>query len=68
MSIVASDQTHRIRMAFTNGACKMSVQTPDLGEAQEELAVAYEGDSLEIGFNARTCWRSSSTCRPTRCA
>jgi DNA polymerase-3 subunit beta len=52
MSIVASDQTHRIRMAFTNGACKMSVQTPDLGEAQEELAVAYEGDALEIGFNA----------------
>jgi DNA polymerase III subunit beta len=53
MSIVASDQTHRIRMAFTNGACKLSVQTPDLGEAQEELAVAYEGDSLEIGFNAQ---------------
>lgn len=52
MSIVASDQTHRIRMAFTNGACKLSVQTPDLGEAQEELAVAYEGDQLEIGFNA----------------
>ena len=52
MSIVASDQTHRIRMAFTNGACKLSVQTPDLGEAQEELSVAYEGDPLEIGFNA----------------
>jgi DNA polymerase-3 subunit beta len=52
MSIVASDQTHRIRMAFTGGACKLSVQTPDLGEAQEELAVAYEGDPLEIGFNA----------------
>src|ERR1051325_9838876 len=42
MSIVASDQTHRIRMAFTNGACKLSVQTPDLGEAQEEISVAYE--------------------------
>lgn len=52
MSIVASDQTHRIRMAFGNGACKLSVQTPDLGEAQEEIAVAYEGDPLEIGFNA----------------
>jgi DNA polymerase-3 subunit beta len=52
MSIVASDQTHRIRMAFGNGACKLSVQTPDLGEAQEEIAVAYEGDGLEIGFNA----------------
>jgi DNA polymerase-3 subunit beta len=52
MSIVASDQTHRIRMAFANGSCKLSVQTPDLGEAQEEVSVSYEGDPLEIGFNA----------------
>jgi DNA polymerase-3 subunit beta len=52
MSIVASDQTHRIRMAFANGSCKLSVQTPDLGEAQEEMTVSYEGDPLEIGFNA----------------
>ncbi len=52
MSIVASDQTHRIRMAFANGSCKLSVTTPDLGEAQEEMTVAYEGDPLEIGFNA----------------
>ena len=52
MSTVASDQTHRIRMAFAPGACKLSVQTPDLGEAQEELAVTYDGDPLEIGFNA----------------
>jgi DNA polymerase-3 subunit beta len=52
MSIVASDQTHRIRVAFASGSCKLSVQTPDLGEGQEELAVAYDGDPLEIGFNA----------------
>jgi DNA polymerase-3 subunit beta len=52
MSIVASDQTHRIRLAFTNGACKLSVTTPDLGEAQEEMTVSYDGDPLEIGFNA----------------
>ena len=37
---------------FANGSCKLSVQTPDLGEAQEELNVSYEGDPLEIGFNA----------------
>jgi DNA polymerase-3 subunit beta len=52
MSTVASDQTHRIRMALSPGSCKLSVQTPDLGEAQEEVAVTYEGDTLEIGFNA----------------
>ncbi|HEY6853619.1 MAG TPA: DNA polymerase III subunit beta [Gemmatimonadales bacterium] len=52
MSVVASDQTHRIRLAFSSGAVKFSVQTPDLGEAQDELAVTYEGEPLEIGFNA----------------
>lgn len=52
MSIVASDQTHRIRLALANGSCKFSVTTPDLGEAQEEMTVAYDGDPLEIGFNA----------------
>jgi DNA polymerase-3 subunit beta len=52
MAIVASDQTHRIRMAFGDGSCKLSVNTPDLGDAQEEITVAYEGEPLEIGFNA----------------
>lgn len=52
MSIVASDQTHRIRVALTGGTCKLSVQTPDLGEAQEEIAITYDGEPLEIGFNA----------------
>ncbi len=32
---------------------KFSVQTPDLGEATEELPVEYTGDPLEIGFNAQ---------------
>jgi DNA polymerase-3 subunit beta len=52
MSVVASEQTHRIRMAFNSGLLRLSVQTPDLGEAQDELPINYEGDSLEIGFNA----------------
>ena len=52
MSIVASDQTHRIRMSFGDGSCRLSVTTPDLGEAQEEITVTYEGEPLDIGFNA----------------
>jgi len=52
MSIVASEQTHRIRLALSGGTLKFSVQTPDLGEAQDEMPVTYEGDALEIGFNA----------------
>lgn len=52
MIIVASDQTHRVRVGLSNGSCKLSVQTPDLGEAQEEVTVTYDGSPMEIGFNA----------------
>jgi DNA polymerase-3 subunit beta len=52
MSVVASDQTHRIRLSFNTGMLKFSVQTPDLGEGQDELPIRYSGDQLDIGFNA----------------
>jgi DNA polymerase-3 subunit beta len=52
MSVVASDQTHRVRLSFNAGMLKFAVQTPDLGEAQDEIPVRYEGDPLDIGFNA----------------
>src|SRR5260370_12298837 len=52
MSVDASDQTHRIRLAFSGGAVKFSVQTPDLGEAQTQLAPTYEAEPLHTGFNA----------------
>ena len=52
MNIVASEQTHRIRMSFGEGACRLSVTTSDLGDAQEEITVTYEGEPIDIGFNA----------------
>jgi DNA polymerase-3 subunit beta len=52
MSIIASDQTHRVRMSFNAGMVKLAVQTPDLGEAQDEVPINYDGDPLDIGFNA----------------
>jgi DNA polymerase III subunit beta len=52
MSVIASDQTHRIRLSFNQALLKFSVQTPDLGEATDELAIRYNGDPLDIGFNA----------------
>lgn len=52
MAVVASDQTHRVRLRFEEGALKFRVQTPDLGEAEDELPLDYQGETLEIGFNA----------------
>jgi DNA polymerase-3 subunit beta len=53
MAIVASDQTHRIRLSLGGAMLKFAVETPDVGTATEELPVEYEGDPLEIGFNAQ---------------
>jgi DNA polymerase-3 subunit beta len=52
VGVVASDQTHRVRLGFSGGNLKFTVSTPDLGEAQDEMAVTYEGEPIEIGFNA----------------
>ncbi|MDT8368095.1 MAG: DNA polymerase III subunit beta [Longimicrobiales bacterium] len=52
MAVVASDQTHRIRMTFEEDRVQLNVLTPDLGEGADELEVSWEGEPLEIGFNA----------------
>jgi DNA polymerase-3 subunit beta len=52
MAVVASDQTHRIRMSFEDGRVHLNVLTPDLGEGHDELELQYRGEDLEIGFNA----------------
>lgn len=51
MAVVASDQTHRVKLSFNTALLKFSVQTPDLGEGQDEIPVRYTGDPLDIGFN-----------------
>ncbi|MGH7459798.1 MAG: DNA polymerase III subunit beta [Longimicrobiales bacterium] len=52
MAVVASDQTHRVRLGFVPGMLRLAVETPDLGEAQEEVEIDYQGEALDIGFNA----------------
>ncbi len=52
MSVVASEQTHRVKLSFNPGSLRFSVESPDLGEAHEEMEVDYQGEPLDIGFNA----------------
>jgi DNA polymerase-3 subunit beta len=40
-----------LRLSFAPGELTVSAQTPDVGEAQEALPVAFSGEPLEIGFN-----------------
>ncbi len=41
-----------LRLAFAPGELTVSAQTPDVGEALESLPVAFQGEPVEIGFNA----------------
>jgi DNA polymerase-3 subunit beta len=52
MAVIASDQTHRVRLSMGEDTLKFFVSTPDVGEGSEQMSVAYEGDPLDIGFNA----------------
>ena len=40
-----------LRLAFAQGELTVSAQTPDVGEAQESMPVAFQGEPLEIGFH-----------------
>jgi DNA polymerase III subunit beta len=51
MAVIASDQTHRVKLSFNKASLRLSVTTPDLGEGQDEIALSYDGDPLDIGFN-----------------
>jgi DNA polymerase-3 subunit beta len=50
MSLLAQKNAP-LRLSFTAGELTVSAQTPDVGEAQESMPVAFQGETLEIGFN-----------------
>jgi DNA polymerase-3 subunit beta len=41
-----------LRLRFAEGELTVSAQTQDVGEARESLPVSYDGEAMEIGFNA----------------
>jgi DNA polymerase-3 subunit beta len=41
-----------IRIRFADGEATVSAVTQDVGEARESLPAPYNGDAMEIGFNA----------------
>lgn len=52
MAVMASDQTHRVRLSMGDDVLRFHVSTPDVGEASDEIPIAYQGDPIDIGFNA----------------
>lgn len=53
VSTVSSERGRAVKLALQDGRLVLTVVNPDSGTATEELAVSYEADAMEIGFNAR---------------
>ncbi len=53
VATVSSERSRAVKLALDEDRLILSVNAPDSGAAEEELAVAYSDERLEIGFNAK---------------
>jgi DNA polymerase-3 subunit beta len=53
VATVSSERSRAVKLALDEDRLVLSVNAPDSGAAEEELAVAYGDEKLEIGFNAK---------------
>jgi len=53
VSTVSSERSRAVKLSLDEDRLVLSVNAPDSGAADEELAVAYNDERLEIGFNAK---------------
>ena len=51
VSILSNEKYRGVRLQFSSGAMQILAHNPEQEEAEEELAIDYTGDHLEIGFN-----------------
>ena len=53
VATVSSERSRAVKLSLDEDRLILSVNAPDSGAAEEELAVAYSDEKLEIGFNAK---------------
>jgi DNA polymerase-3 subunit beta len=53
VATVSSERSRAVKMSLDEDRLVLTVNAPDAGVAEEDLAVAYGDDPLEIGFNAK---------------
>ena len=53
VATVSSEKGRAVKLAISPSKLVLSVNNPDSGSAMEEIAVSYEDEPLEVGFNAR---------------
>ncbi len=52
VSLMSEDRNKGLRLMLASERLSIETDTPEVGEAKEDIEVDYEGESLTIGFNA----------------
>ena len=52
VALLSAERSRAIKVVLSEGLLTITATNPDLGEAQEELDINYDGETIEIGFNA----------------
>ena len=50
---LTSDETHIVKLVFKPGTCLIEARSPDKGEASVTVEAEYDGEEMDISFNAQ---------------
>lgn len=53
VSTISMEKGRAVKLNVAPGRLTLTVNNPDSGSAEEEVAASYAGDMIDIGFNAR---------------
>jgi len=53
VSLLSSERSRAVRFAFSEGELTVHTNNPDLGAATETLPIGYDGEDLDVTFNAK---------------
>ena len=53
VSTISSERGRAVKLAISDGVMVLTVNNPDSGTATEEVAVDYQAEAVEVGFNSR---------------
>lgn len=53
VSLLASERSRAVKFTFENGTATITSSNPEMGEARETIPVQYEGEQLNVSFNAQ---------------
>ncbi len=53
VATVATEKARAVKLNLSSGHLVLSASSPDAGSATEEIEASYDGDAMDVGFNAR---------------